>query len=441
MHNATVLVVGSGGREHALAWALARSPEVGQVYSAPGNAGTTWDAAAAPLRAAAANVPLSLDDIPALVDFARQHQVSLTVVGPEALLAAGIVDAFQAAGLPIFGPTATATRLESSKAFSKEFMRECGIPTADYSIVSSYDEAQRALNEYDGPLVVKADGLAAGKGVMVCDTPADARAAVERIMLSREFGAAGDMVVLEERLSGREVSLMAFADGRTVLPMLPARDHKRAYDGDQGPNTGGMGAYAPAPGVDTALVAELTRTVLQPTVDGMAARGMPYVGVLYAGLMLTDQGVRVLEFNCRFGDPEAQVVLPLLVAGQQQDGASLFATLLACVEGRLSTVQAVNPEGACATVVAASQGYPGAYQKGKPISGLAAPDSDEVVVFHAGTARQDGQIVTAGGRVLAVSATGSDLAAALRRVYDHIAHIHFDGMHYRRDIGSQDNAR
>jgi phosphoribosylamine--glycine ligase len=422
----TLLLIGSGGREHALAWALARSPRVAQVYIAPGNAGTEWPAAAE--MAAATNVALSADDAPALLAFARERRVDLTVVGPEAPLAAGVVDLFQAAGLPIFGPSRAAARLEASKSFAKDFMRACAIPTGGYATFTDYESARRYLTG-TGPVVVKADGLAAGKGVLICDDEEAAQAALRQVMLAREFGAAGDTVVVEERLSGPEVSVLAFSDGRTVALMPPARDHKRVYDGDRGPNTGGMGAFAPPPDVGAALVDEIRRTVLQPAVDGMAARGTPYVGVLYAGMMLTAAGPRVLEFNCRFGDPETQAILPLL-------DSDLAEIMLACVEGRLDQIEVRWQRGACATVVLASEGYPGAYPKGRPISGLdGAAGRAAVAVFHAGTARQDGRVVTAGGRVLAVSATGDDLPAALSRAYAGVECIHFEGMHYRKDIG------
>lgn len=435
----TVLVVGSGGREHALAWALSRSPQVGQVFVAPGNAGTDWaanpDASGLQPRAASTSVPLGVHDTAALIAFAREHQVALTVVGPEAPLADGLVDAFQAEGLPVFGPTRAAAQLESSKVFAKQFMREHHIPTADFDVFDTFDEANEFVaaraygTEQLCPVVIKADGLAAGKGVIVCSTLADAQQALTRIMIDREFGASGNRVLIEDRLSGREVSVLAFTDGRTIVTLPPSRDHKPVFDNDDGPNTGGMGAYTHPPDVDEALLARIEQTVLHPTVAGMAAQGIPYQGVLYAGLMLTPDGPMVLEFNCRFGDPEIEAIM-LLLAGD------IMEVLGACVKGRLKPGAVACHAGVGATVVAASPGYPGSYPKGLPISGLdTLAARDDVIVFHAGTARQGEQLVTAGGRVLAVSAPGDTLAAALQRVYDGISQIHFDGIHYRRDIG------
>ncbi|MBK6709455.1 MAG: phosphoribosylamine--glycine ligase [Chloroflexi bacterium] len=413
-----ILIVGSGGREHALAWKLAQSPLVEEIFIAPGNAGTGL---------IGTNVPIAVEDVAGLVAFAREKGIGLTAVGPEIPLALGLVDAFQAAGLTVFGPTQAAAQLETSKAFAKAFMQEVGIPTAVSATFTDYQQAANYLP--DGPVVVKASGLAAGKGVIVCDNRAEAEAALRQIMLDREFGPAGDEVIIEERLSGPEVSLLAFCDGQTAVPLPPARDHKRAYDGDLGPNTGGMGVYAPPPDVDAALVDHIMRTVIQPAVDGMARRGAPYVGVLYAGIMLTAVGPKVLEFNCRFGDPETQALLPLL------DG-DLAEILLACAAGRLTPEMVRVHSGACATVVMAAPGYPGTYPKGLPITGLEAVP-EEVVVFHAGTHHADGQIVTSGGRVLCVSALGADLATAVSRAYAGVAAIHFDGAHYRTDIGRE----
>ncbi len=414
-----VFVIGSGGREHALAWKLAQSPRVEHVFVAPGNGGTDG---ASRITNAPFN-PHSLISAP---------RPDLVVVGPEAPLAEGIVDALQAAGVRCFGPTRAAARLESSKVFAKEFMARHGIPTGRAAIFTAYEPALAYLRRSDGPVVIKASGLAAGKGVIVPETPAEAEAALRQIMVERQFGAAGDEVLIEERLTGPEVSLLAFCDGRTVAAMPPAQDHKRVFDGDRGPNTGGMGAYAPAPIAPPALVEELVAAVLRPAVEGMAAEGTPYVGVLYAGLMLTPAGPRVLEFNCRFGDPETQAILPLLES-------DLLDVLEACVEGALDRVTVRWRDAAAATVVAASEGYPGPYPKGREIAGIAdAAALPGVIVFHAGTRRTaDGRLVTDGGRVLAVTGVGADLRQALDRAYAGIRCIHFEGMHYRRDIGAK----
>ncbi|MCL4266480.1 MAG: phosphoribosylamine--glycine ligase [Anaerolineae bacterium] len=414
----SVLVIGSGGREHALAWKLGQSPLVGRVFVAPGNAGTSL---------VAENVPIAEDDFAGLIAFVQENGIGLAVVGPEVPLAQGIVDQFQAAGLPIFGPTQTAAQLEASKAFAKTFMQEMGIPTARAAIFTDYEEARDYLAQNLGPAVIKASGLAAGKGVIVCDDTAQAESALQEIMLDRAFGMAGDEVLIEERMAGPELSLLVLTDGVTAVPLLPARDHKRIYDGDQGPNTGGMGAYAPPPDVTPELIDEIMTTVVHPIIRGMAERGMPYVGVLYAGLMLTAVGPKVVEFNCRFGDPETQVVLPML------DG-DLAEIMLACIEGRLSPEMVSFHSGACVTVVLASPGYPGNYPKGLPITGLDSI-SEDILAFHAGTKMSEGQIVTNGGRVLAVSGRGEDLGTAVSRVYTAVQKIHFEGILYRRDIG------
>jgi phosphoribosylamine--glycine ligase len=428
----SVLVVGSGGREHALAWALARSPQVGQVYVAPGNAGTEWsanpDASDLQPRAASTNVPIAADDIPALVAFARDQKIDLTVVGPEVPLSLGIVDAFQKARLKAFGPLKDAAQLEWSKHFSKAFMRANGIPTAEFEAFTDYDAAVAYVRGLGKPVVVKADGLAAGKGVAVCDTVEEAETALRRILVEDAFGDAGRRVIVEERLEGEELSVLAFSDGENIEMMPFSRDHKRAFEGDKGPNTGGMGAYAPVPGIGYEVIRQIHDDILRKTITRLPKRiGTPYVGVLYAGLMLTADGPKVLEFNCRFGDPETQAILPLL-------DADLYEILLACVEGRLDEVGSHWQRGACATVVLASPGYPGEYPKGLPVGGLEV-QSEGVVVFHAGTVRADGQTVTAGGRVLSVSGVGRDLPTALRRAYAHIEQIDFEGKHFRRDIG------
>lgn len=426
MATRSVLIIGAGGREHALAWKLAQSPQVKQIFVAPGNGGTDGGP-----DAVVRNVPVAVHDVDGLLGIVRREQIDLVVVGPEAPLALGVVDRLQAAGLRVFGPSQAAAQLETSKAFAKDFMWESGIPTASYAVFSEYAAALEYVRQAERPLVVKASGLAAGKGVLVCDTLLQAEQALFDVMQARLFGEAGDLVVVEERLSGPEVSLLAFTDGRTVVPMVAAQDHKRVFDGDLGPNTGGMGAYAPAFYVTPALLDEIVRTVLQPAVDGLAAQGTPYVGVLYAGLMLTPAGLRVLEFNARFGDPETQVILPLLAT-------DLLAIIDACIDGRLADTTVSWDNGATATIVAASPGYPGDYPKGLPISGLdAANQVPGVTVFHAGTRRHHGDVLTDGGRVLAVTGTGPDLAAALGRAYEGIRHIHFEGMHYRRDIGAQ----
>lgn len=415
-----VLVIGSGGREHALVWKLAQSPQVDEIWVAPGNGGTA---------VLGQNIPIPDSDIPALVQFAQENRVDLTVVGPEAPLAAGIVDVFQAKGLSIFGPEKIAAQLESSKAFAKQFMRDHDIPTGDFAVFTDCEDALAYLEKQTNSVVIKASGLAAGKGVIVCDSQEEAEAALRQVMLDKAFGEAGEVVLIEERLGGPEVSVLAFCDGRTVVPMISARDHKRAYDGDQGPNTGGMGVFAPPTDVDDGLLDEVTRTILQPTVDGMAAKGNPYVGVLYAGIMLTEAGPKVLEFNCRFGDPETQVILPML------DG-DLVAIMQACLAGQLSPEMVQWHNGACAAVVMAAPGYPGSYPKGLPISGLNGVP-DDVLVFHAGTAVARKSVVTTGGRVLAVTARGEDLKTAVRRAYAGVAQIHFDGAHYRTDIGRE----
>ena len=422
-----ILVIGSGGREHALAWKLAQSPQVtaepgSAVFVAPGNGGT--------VGGKLANVPVAADDIFELVAFAQKNAIDLAVVGPEVPLAAGIVDAFQVAGLRAFGPVQAAAQLEASKVFAKQFMIEEGIPTAPAAIFTDYDAALAYLRQLDEPVVVKADGLAAGKGVLVCDTRAEAEAALKQIMVDCAFGAAGDKVLIETRLDGEEASLLAFCDGTTVAPMLPARDYKRALDGDGGLNTGGMGGYCPSPHLTPELVDEVTRRVLQPAVDGMRRRGTPYVGVLYAGLMLTDAGPRVLEFNCRFGDPETQLLMPLL-------DTDLVDIMFACIEGRLTSVPIAWKPLTSVGVVLASGGYPGGYAKGKRISEWAnGRMGDEAIVFHAGTKLQDGELVTSGGRVLVVVSTAPTLPEARDRAYEGVAQVHFEEMHYRTDIAA-----
>ncbi|MBS0325611.1 MAG: phosphoribosylamine--glycine ligase [Proteobacteria bacterium] len=422
-----VLVVGSGGREHALAWKLAKSPRVAKVYVAPGNAGTALDPALA-------NV--AFESVPALVEFAHRESIRLTVVGPEGPLAEGIVDAFRAAGLAIFGPTQAAARLESSKQFAKAFMQRHGIPTAPWGSFDDAHEAHRWIDARTGPVVVKADGLAAGKGVVVAADAAEAHAAVDAMLSGSAAGSAGARVVVEDRLDGEEASFIVMADGVHVLPLASSQDHKRLGDADLGPNTGGMGAYSPAPVVTPAVHARIMREVIQPAVAGMAAERMPYTGFLYAGVMIDAAGnPRVLEFNCRLGDPETQPIVVRL--------ASDLVTLVEhATAGTLDAIEAEWDRRAALTVVLAAAGYPGAPRKGDVISGLdAAAAHPDVVVFHAGTV-QDGALVrTSGGRVLGVTAIGDSIRQAQRAAYAAVASIHFDGMQYRSDIGHRALAR
>ncbi len=419
-----VLIVGGGGREHTLAWKIAQSEKVERVFVAPGNGGT------AAAGGKIANVAIAETEIDDLIAFAGSNEVSLTVIGPEAPLAAGIVDRFEDAGMRCFGPVAGAARLESSKRFSKQVMDRVEVATADYEIFTDYDEALSYVRSAPAPIVIKASGLAAGKGVVVPGSVAEAEQALQRIMLDREFGESGDEVVIEECLTGQEATILAFCDGTTIVPMPAAQDHKPLLDGDLGPNTGGMGAYAPTPLVDDVLTAEVVETVMRPVVRALALDGYPYVGVLYAGLMLTDDGPKVLEFNCRFGDPEAQVILPLLES-------DLYEILCACIDGSLDSVDVAWREGVAATVVAASEGYPGPYPKGLPIHGIGEAESvPGVTVFHAGTAVDD-DVVTAGGRVLAVTGVQPNLSMALACAYHGIEHISFDGMQFRNDIGAR----
>jgi phosphoribosylamine--glycine ligase len=418
-----VLIVGSGGREHALAWKAAQSPRLDRLYVAPGNAGTSQ---------VAENVPIPADAGPALVDWAAANAIDLVLIGPEGPLAAGLADALAARGLRAFGPSRAAAEIEASKAFAKDFMRRHGIPTAGYAAFNDFHDAIGHLLAVDferGGVVIKASGLAAGKGVVVPGCADEAEAAVREMMLDGAHGAAGETVVIEERLAGEEVSLLAFSDGTTVRPMLPAQDHKRLRDGDQGPNTGGMGAYAPAPICPPAVVEALTATVLQPTVDGLRAEGRPFVGVLYAGLMLTNDGPRVLEFNCRFGDPETQALMPLLES-------DLLEVAAACVEGRLAEFDVRWRPGAAACVVLAAEGYPGGYGTGDVIQGLDEAH-EQAVVFHAGTRREGDDTLTAGGRVLGVTGWGDDLPAALEHGYAAASGVYFRGRQFRSDIGQR----
>jgi phosphoribosylamine--glycine ligase len=417
-----ILVVGGGGREHALVWKIAQSPLVEKIYCAPGNPG---------IANLADCVHIPADDIEALLDFARGEKIDLTVVGPEVPLTMGIVDRFQAAGLEIFGPNRSAARIEGSKSFSKELMKKYAIPTAAYETFTDHDAAVAYIRAQGAPIVVKADGLAAGKGVIVALTEEQAIAAVDDIMLDKVFGEAGASVVIEEFMAGEEASFFAFTDGRNILPLASSQDHKRAFDNDEGPNTGGMGAYSPAPVVTAALHDEIVETIVKPTIAGMAANGCPYSGILYVGLMIQNGKPRVVEFNARFGDPEAQ---PLLMRMK----SDIVPLLQACARGRLDQGRIEWHDKAAVCVVMASGGYPASYAKGFAISGLdAVLEMDDVYVFHAGTAFQGGKVVNVGGRVLGVTGLGATVAEAIDCAYRAVDRIAWEGAHFRRDIGKK----
>ncbi len=425
-----ILVIGSGGREHSLVWKIARSKLVDRIFCAPGNAGISRQAECLDIKA---------EDIESLLDFARKEKIGLTVVGPEAPLAGGIVDEFRKYGLRIFGPTKLAAQLESSKVFAKELMAKYSIPTAAFKIFDNPSDAQNYIEQKAMPCVVKADGLAQGKGVIVAKSVEEAGGAVKTIMKERVFGEAGNQVVVEDCLEGEEASIIVVTDSREVIPLASSQDHKRVFDGDKGPNTGGMGAYSPAPVVTPELFQEILGKVIYRTIDGLAKEGIDYRGVLYAGIMITKEGPKVLEFNVRFGDPETQAILPCL-------NSDLIEVMLAATEGTLNKFTKFSrlnwDKRFCVCVVLASGGYPGEYEKGKVISGLEEVEKMEgVVVFHAGTKSQvangKSQIVTNGGRVLGVTGLGSGIKEAIGRTYRTVENIHFEGMHYRRDIGAR----
>ncbi|MDQ2963619.1 MAG: phosphoribosylamine--glycine ligase [Pseudomonadota bacterium] len=420
-----VLVIGGGGREHALAWKLAQSPRIAKVFVAPGNAGTA-------VEPALTNVAVTA--IAELVALAQTEKIALTIVGPEAPLAAGIVDAFRAADLKIFGPTQAAARLESSKEYAKAFMARHGIPTAAYRSFGAADEAHAYVEEHGAPIVVKADGLAAGKGVVVATRVEEAHAAIDAMLISNRLGiqhnAAGARIVIEDHLAGEEASFIVMADGRNVLPLASSQDHKRLLDDDQGPNTGGMGAYSPAPIVTPALHARIMREIILPTVQGMADEGIPYTGFLYAGVMIDAAGnPRTLEFNCRLGDPEAQPMMLRLKS-------DLVELLVHATNGRLDRIDAEWDRRAALGIVLAAAGYPDSPRRGDPVTGLDAVP-EQCKVFHAGTVVTDGRTVTAGGRVLCVTALGETVRQAQRAAYAAVGGIHFDGMQYRKDIGNR----
>lgn len=417
---ADVLVVGSGGREQALAWKLAQSPTVDNVYVAPGNGGS---------KGKVSNLDIAFDDVDGLLKFAQDAHIDLSVIGQEASSEAGVVDAFKKAGLTIFGPTRAAVRIESSKAFSKDLMTSSKIPTAEYRNFTDANQAAEYAKSRPLPVVIKADGLATGKGVLICHSINEIDAAIDEIMVKKEFGNAGNKVVVEDFLKGREVSLHALADGKNSVIFPAAQDHKQIYDGDKGPNTGGMGVIAPLDWISQSQLDYVKDKVVQPALNGLRDQKADFAGCLYPGLMIDGDDVKVLEFNARFGDPEAEVYMRLLEG-------DLYEILKACAEGRLDPSMISWQQGYAATVVLASEGYPGSYPKDLPISGIEdAERLDDIVVFHAGTAVKDGQLITAGGRVLNVTATGATLEEALDKAYAAIRLIHFDGMQYRTDIG------
>jgi phosphoribosylamine--glycine ligase len=417
-----VLLVGSGGREHAIAWKLAKSKKLKQLYIAPGNPGTAQHGQ---------NVAIADTDIPALVEFAKTNKIELVVIGPEDPLSMGLTDALEKIGVMVFGPSAAAAQIEADKAFAKEIMRANSIPTAETQIFDNFVDAKSYIASRDEAVVVKAAGLAKGKGVFVCDDPSDAILAAERIMIDKIFGAAGKTVIVEDKLLGQEASILAFVDGRSIYVMESAQDHKPIGDGDTGENTGGMGAYSPAAIVTDKVMNQIIREVFVPTIDGMNRNDTPYKGVLYAGMMLTQGGPRVLEFNARFGDPETQPILMRMKS-------DLLSVLAAVCRGKLDEVNIEWDPRPAVCVVMASGGYPGKYEKGKVITGLdEAAKMKDVMVFHAGTAEKDGRIVTAGGRVLGVTALGDTIADAKAKAYEAVAKIAFDGAYYRKDIADK----
>ncbi len=419
-----ILVIGSGGREHALAWKLGQSSRVDRVFVAPGNAGTALDAE---------NVDIPATEVKRLLEFAQQNQIDLTAVGPEAALAAGLVDTFQQAGLRAFGPSKAASELETSKVFCKNLLRHADVATADYRVFRDARAATNYLKDRDDtPVVVKADGLAAGKGVVVCDNRDQALNAIERIAIRKEFGEAGNQIVIEERLHGEEASVLAITDGHTIVAMPACQDHKRALDGDKGPNTGGMGAYCPTPLVTDQMLASVEERILVPIIHQMKRSRRPFRGVLYAGLMITSQGIKVLEFNVRFGDPECQPLLMRLKS-------DLVDLLEATIDGRLDEIAPLewDPRPSVC-VVMASEGYPGSYERGQPVRGLdEAAKVPEVKVFHAGTALHNGQVVTNGGRVFGVTALGTSISAAKLQAYTAVKCIRFSGAWCRKDISDK----
>jgi len=415
-----VLVIGSGGREHALVWKLSQSPQVDKIYCAPSNAG---------INLIAEPVNIKADNIELLVDFAFENDIGITVVGPEAPLSKGIVDVFQRKGLTIFGPTMGGAKIESSKVFAKEFMKRNGIPTSDFSVASDYEDAREKVKSHGFPVVIKADGLAAGKGVFVCNESKEGEDALDKIFKEKTFGEAGNTVIIEDKLEGEEVSFMVISDGKHYVPLSSSQDHKAIYDGDKGPNTGGMGAYSPAPIVHSKLEDKIKKTIIEPAIKGLAKEGTPYRGLLYAGLMIKDEEIFVLEFNCRFGDPETQPVLYRMKS-------DLLPILMESARGNVIDISPDWSKGFSVCVVLASKGYPGSYEKGKVITGLDNFNNrDDVFIFHAGTIKESNQILTNGGRVLGVTAKGDNAKGAIDKAYGAVSEISFDKIYYRQDIG------
>lgn len=416
-----ILVIGSGGREHALCWKLKQSPEVRDIYCACGNAGTSLNAV---------NVDLSISEHSKIIDFCREKNIDLVVVGPEAPLSVGIADNLENAGVNVFGPSYAAARMESSKIFAKELMGRYAIPTASFRIFDDYDKAKEYIVSAGAPIVVKAYGLAAGKGVVIAESVKEAIRAAEEMLVKKKFSAAGQKIIVEEYLTGEEVSILVLTDGTNIIPLATSQDHKRALDNDKGSNTGGMGAYSPAPVVNNSLFSEIMETIIRPTIEGLKNEKILYKGVLYTGLMLTSSGPKVLEYNVRFGDPETQVILPRMKS-------DLAEFLMAAAKGNLSGMRIEWDNCQCVCVVLTAAGYPGEYEKGKCISGLEEAAQEGALIFHAGTRFENGKIVTSGGRVLNIVAKGHDIKEAIENTYRAVNKVHFDGMYFRKDIGNR----
>jgi phosphoribosylamine--glycine ligase len=420
-----ILVIGSGGREHALCWKIKQSPETDELYCAAGNGGTSQ---------IATNVDLDVADHESVKNFCKEKNIGLVVVGPEAPLAQGITDALESAGISVFGASRAASQLESSKIFAKELMGRCNVPTAAFRMFDNIEEAEKYIRSIGAPVVVKADGLAAGKGVIVSSTEEEAIEAARSMLVDKKFGSAGSKIIVEECLEGEEASILVITDGRNIVPLASSQDHKRVFEGDKGPNTGGMGAYSPAPVVDEGLFAKIIETIVRPTIDGLRNEGISYKGVLYAGVMITDSGPKVLEYNVRFGDPETQAILPRMKS-------DLVELLLASANGDLSGKSLQWDQRECVCVVLASGGYPGSYEKGKEITGLEEAGQEGSLVFHAGTRFENGSFFTSGGRVLNVVGMGRDIKDAAANTYKAAEKINFEDMHYRKDIGHRAIAR